>query len=69
MKITSDDYVVINAYAGEDASWIGEIDTAEKRQRLVQFSLEVAEVFISIGAYVAPAACQQQGKPKKGGGF
>lgn len=66
MKITSDDYVVINAYAGEDTSWIGEVDTPEKRQRLVQFSLEVAEVFICMGAYVPAPVCQQSGS-KKGG--
>lgn len=67
MKITSDDYVVINAYAGEDTSWIGEVDTPEKRRRLVQFSLEVAEVFICMGAYVPPPVCQQPGSGKKGG--
>lgn len=69
MKINSDDYVVINAYAGDNLSWIDEVDTKEKRRRIVQFSLEVAEVFISMGAYVAPVVCQQQGKPNKSGGF
>lgn len=53
MKINSDDYVVIAKYAAPDHDWLNQVNTQSKRDVLTQFSLEVAEVFIGIGAYVA----------------
>lgn len=51
MHICSDDYVVIDKYSGGNFRWIDEVDTPEKRQNLIKFSLEVANIFLRVGAY------------------
>lgn len=51
MNITADDYDVISAYAGNDRSWMQEVSTTEKINRLIAFSWEVAAVFIAVGAH------------------
>lgn len=69
MIITSDDYIVIDKYCADD-SWIDAVDSLEKRQLLIQFSLEVAHVFICVGAYVPEAKpAEREAKPQKRGGF
>ncbi|MCU5775095.1 hypothetical protein N5923_23445 [Erwiniaceae bacterium BAC15a-03b] len=61
MQINSDDYVVIDKYAAGKFNWLGEVDTAEKRENLRLFSYEVSLVFISVGAYLVAD------KPAQGG--
>lgn len=51
MHICSDDYVVIDKYSGSNFRWIDEVDTPEKRKNLIKFSLEVANIFLRVGAY------------------
>lgn len=50
MVITSYDYEVISCYAPANYNWRESIDTLCKVQKLIEFSEEVAEIFIRIGA-------------------
>ncbi|MGM5532503.1 hypothetical protein ACP3UV_21960 [Mixta calida] len=69
MIINSDDYVVIDRYCADD-SWIDAIDSQEKRQNLVQFSGQVAHIFICMAAWVPnDKAAEREAKPQKRGGF
>lgn len=51
MNIDLMDYVVIEMYANGNSTWKDNVSTVDKVQRLVDFSLEVAHVFIAVGAY------------------
>ncbi len=51
MNIELMDYVVIEMYANGNTIWKDNVSTVDKVQRLVDFSLEVAHVFIAVGAY------------------
>lgn len=51
MNIDLMDYVVIEMYANGNTIWKENVSTVDKVQRLVDFSLEVAHVFIAVGAY------------------
>lgn len=50
MVITSNDYEVISCYALRGYNWRENIDTLAKVQNLIEFSEEVADIFIRIGA-------------------
>jgi len=51
MNIDLMDYVVIEMYANGNTIWKENVSTVDKVQRLVDFSLEVAHVFIAVGSY------------------
>lgn len=51
MNVDLMDYVVIEKYACGDSVWKDNVSTVDKVKRLVDFSLEVADVFIAVGAY------------------
>lgn len=51
MNVDLMDYVVIEMYANGNSIWKDNVSTADKIQRLVDFSLEVSHVFIAVGAY------------------
>lgn len=51
MNIELMDYVVIEMYANGNTIWKDNVSTVDKVQRLVDFCLEVAHVFIAVGAY------------------
>lgn len=61
MHVCSDDYIVIARYSAPDHDWLSWVDTAEKRENLIEFSLEVARIFIGIGACVSNADKSNQG--------
>lgn len=51
MNVDLMDFVVIENYANGESIWKENVSTVDKVQRLVDFSLEVAHVFIAVGAY------------------
>ncbi|MCT4708802.1 hypothetical protein MUA04_00940 [Enterobacteriaceae bacterium H11S18] len=51
MNITTDDYDVINAYAGSDRSWHDRVSTTEGVQSIVSYSDVIARMFIVSARY------------------